>query len=74
MAEVRGGRLSISPLELDSGQVGAIRERIPEAMYETSKSTLSATRAGRARMRGSAAVLALVESLGTTETALVESR
>ena len=28
VAEVRGGRLSISPLELDSGQVAAIRERI----------------------------------------------
>ncbi len=41
VAEVRGGRLSISPIELDSAAVAAIRERIPEAMYETSKRTLS---------------------------------
>jgi len=41
VAEVRGGRLSISPLELTSDQVAAIREEIPEAMYETSKRTLS---------------------------------
>jgi transcription-repair coupling factor (superfamily II helicase) len=41
VAEIRGGRLSISPLELSSDQVAAIRESIPEALYETSKRTLS---------------------------------
>jgi len=41
VAEVRGGRLSISPLELDSSRVGTIRAEIPEAMYETARQTLS---------------------------------
>ncbi len=41
VAEVRGGRLSISPLDLDSRRVAAIREEIPEAMYETARQTLS---------------------------------
>jgi transcription-repair coupling factor (superfamily II helicase) len=39
--EVRGGRLSVAPLELDAATVGRIRERIPEAMYETRSRTLS---------------------------------
>ena len=41
VAEVRGGRLSISPLELDSTGVARIREKLPQALYETSKRTLS---------------------------------
>ena len=41
VAEVRGGRLSISPLELDSARVASIRAEIPEAMYETARQTLS---------------------------------
>jgi transcription-repair coupling factor (superfamily II helicase) len=41
VAEVRGGRLSISPLDLDSARVASIREEIPEAMYETARQTLS---------------------------------
>src|SRR5215207_3473720 len=41
IAEVRGGRLSITPLELEAATVGAIRERIPEAMYELRHRTLS---------------------------------
>ena len=40
-AEVRGGRLSITPLELDAAAVGRLRERIPEAMYELRTRTLS---------------------------------
>jgi transcription-repair coupling factor (superfamily II helicase) len=40
-AEVRGGRLSIVPLELDAATVGRLRERIPEAMYELRTRTLS---------------------------------
>ena len=40
-AEIRGGRLSVVPLELDAATVGAIRERIPEAMYELRHRTLS---------------------------------
>ncbi|MET0926942.1 MAG: TRCF domain-containing protein, partial [Solirubrobacterales bacterium] len=40
-AEVRGGRLSITPLELDAATVGRIRERIGEAIYELRTRTLS---------------------------------
>jgi len=40
-AEVRGGRLSIVPLELESTTVAAVRERIPEAIYELRSRTLS---------------------------------
>ena len=39
-AEIRGGRLSITPLELDSATVGRLRERIPEAIYELRTRTL----------------------------------
>jgi transcription-repair coupling factor (superfamily II helicase) len=73
VAEVRGGRLSVSPLELDARRVGAIRDAIPEAMYETSRQTLSlrvpvepAARLDR--------VLALAGALTAPEPALAESR
>jgi transcription-repair coupling factor (superfamily II helicase) len=39
--EVRGGRLSITPLELEAADVGRLRERIPEAIYESRAKTLS---------------------------------
>ena len=39
--EFRGGRLSATPLELDAAAVGRLRERIPEAMYESRVKTLS---------------------------------
>jgi transcription-repair coupling factor (superfamily II helicase) len=39
--EIRGGRLSVAPLELDAAVVARIRERIPEALYETRARTLS---------------------------------
>jgi transcription-repair coupling factor (superfamily II helicase) len=35
-----GGRLAVSPIELDSGQVGVLRERVPEAIYESGRSTV----------------------------------
>ncbi len=73
VAEVRGGRLSISPLELESGEVATIRERTPEAIYETSKRTLSLRVPDEPGPR-LAALLALVESLPATEPALVQSR
>jgi transcription-repair coupling factor (superfamily II helicase) len=41
VVEVRGGRLSVSPLELDSDQVAAVNERAPEAIYEWRARTLS---------------------------------
>jgi transcription-repair coupling factor (superfamily II helicase) len=40
-AEVRPGRLSITPLELDSTVVGHLREAVPEAIYELRHRTLS---------------------------------
>ena len=73
VAEVRGGRLSISPLELDAASVAAIREAIPEAMYERARQTLS-LRAGDEPSERLASLLALVSALTAPEPALAESR
>jgi transcription-repair coupling factor (superfamily II helicase) len=61
--EVRGGRLSIVPLELDAGTVGRLRERVPQAMYELRNRTLS-LRVGDDGSERLAAVLELAEALG----------
>ena len=61
-AEVRGGRLSITPLELDAAIVGRLRERIPEAMYELRHKTLSLRVPDEPPAR-LAAVLGLTEAL-----------
>ena len=63
-AEVRGGRLSITPLELDAAIVGRLRERIPEAMYELRHKTLSLRVPDEPPAR-LAAVLGLTEALTT---------
>jgi transcription-repair coupling factor (superfamily II helicase) len=60
--EFRGGRLSVSPLELDSDQVGALRERVPEAIYEWRDRTLALRVPGDPEVR-LAALLALAEGL-----------
>ena len=75
IAEVRGGRLSISPVELDSAAVGSVRGRIPEALYETSKRTLSVRVPGDSATR-LAATTALVDALTSAlaEPAFSESR
>jgi transcription-repair coupling factor (superfamily II helicase) len=39
--EFRGGRLSITPLVLEAPEVGRLRERAPEAIYETRAKTLA---------------------------------
>ena len=39
--EVRGGRLSVTPIELDSARIAAVRERIPEAVHDWRAKTLS---------------------------------
>jgi transcription-repair coupling factor (superfamily II helicase) len=39
--EFRGERLSATPVELDAAAVGRLRERIPEAIYESRIKTLS---------------------------------
>ncbi|SEH10506.1 transcription-repair coupling factor [Thermoleophilum album] len=38
--EFRGGRMVVAPLELDSRRVKALRQRLPEAIYESGRSTL----------------------------------
>jgi transcription-repair coupling factor (superfamily II helicase) len=40
-AEIRGGRLSVVPLELEAAVVRRVREQIPEAMFESRAKTLS---------------------------------
>jgi transcription-repair coupling factor (superfamily II helicase) len=37
----KGGRLAVTPIELDSARAKAIRAEIPEALYESGKSQLS---------------------------------
>src|SRR5919201_3185464 len=37
----RGDRLAVTPIELDSARARALRERIPQALYESGKSQLS---------------------------------
>jgi transcription-repair coupling factor (superfamily II helicase) len=73
VAEVRGGRLSISPLELDSSRVASIRASIPEAMYETARQTLS-LRVPEEPEERLASLLAIVGALTAPEPALAESR
>jgi transcription-repair coupling factor (superfamily II helicase) len=40
MVEFRQGRLTVSPIELDSGQAHTLREEIEGAVYESLKRTL----------------------------------
>ena len=40
-AELRGGRLSVIPVTLSPQRVATIRERLPEAMFQSSTKTLS---------------------------------
>ncbi len=58
--EFRGGRLSVTPLELDAAAVGRLREDMPEAMYESGAKTLSMRVADEPPAR-LAAVLGLAE-------------
>jgi transcription-repair coupling factor (superfamily II helicase) len=37
----RGGRLAVTPVELDSVRARALRERLPGAIYESGRSQLS---------------------------------
>ncbi len=61
-AEIRGGRLSIVPLELDAVAVGRLREQIPEAIYELRNRTL-ALRAPEEPAARLETVLALTDAL-----------
>src|SRR3954469_22582254 len=60
--EFRGGRLSITPLELDAAAVGRLREGMPEAMYESRVKTLSVRVPDEPEAR-LAAVLGLAEAV-----------
>ena len=44
-----GGRLSVAPIELDSRRVKLLRARLPEAVYESGRSTVRVRVARRAR-------------------------
>jgi len=39
-ADFTGGRLVVAPIELDSRRVRLLRERVPEAVYESGRSTV----------------------------------
>ena len=60
--EFRAGRLRIEPLELDSEQVSALRERLPEALYEWRRKTLGLPVPDQPGAR-LAALLGLVDAL-----------
>jgi transcription-repair coupling factor (superfamily II helicase) len=66
--EFRGGRLSAIPLELDAALVGSLRERIPEAIYESRTQTLSVRVPDEAPER-LAAILGLAEQLQAAKAA-----
>ncbi len=60
--EFRGGRLSVTPLEMDAAAVARLREGMPEAMYESRAKTLSVRVADEPEAR-LAAVLGLAEAV-----------
>jgi transcription-repair coupling factor (superfamily II helicase) len=60
--EVRGGRLSVTPIELDSARIAAVRERIPEAVHDWRAKTLS-LRVSDEPAERLAQVLALADAL-----------
>jgi transcription-repair coupling factor (superfamily II helicase) len=60
--EFRGGRLSVTPLEMDAAAVARLREGMPEAMFESRAKTLSVRVADEPEAR-LAAVLGLAEAV-----------
>ena len=38
--DFKGGRLAVAPIDLDSRGAKALRERLPEAIYESGRSTV----------------------------------
>jgi transcription-repair coupling factor (superfamily II helicase) len=60
--EIRGGRLSATPIELDSARIAAVRERIPEAVHDWRQKTLSVRVPDEPEAR-LAALLAMAEAL-----------
>ncbi len=68
VAEVRGGRFTASPVDLEAAAVGAIREGIPEAIYESRNRAL-ALRVSDEPDERLAQVVALVEALAAAPAA-----
>lgn len=64
--EFRGERLSVTPLELDAAAMGRLRERIPEAMYESRVKTVSVRVPDQPEAR-LAAVLELADAVASAE-------
>ncbi len=54
----KGGRLAVTPIELDSRRVKALRAELPEALYESGKSQLSMRVAGEPHAQFEAVVRA----------------
>ncbi len=67
--EFRAGRLRVSPVELDSDQVTALNERIPEAIYQWRDRTVAVPVPEEAGAR-LGALLALVDGLGRGDLSL----
>jgi transcription-repair coupling factor (superfamily II helicase) len=52
--ELRSGRLTVAPISLDLDQVRALRDEVPEAVYESLKRTLKVPLPEKATKRLSA--------------------
>jgi transcription-repair coupling factor (superfamily II helicase) len=61
--EFRAGRLRVSPVELDSDQVAALNERVPEAIYQWRERTIAVPVPEEAGAR-LGALIALADGLG----------
>ncbi|MGH2923627.1 MAG: hypothetical protein ACRDKH_06320, partial [Solirubrobacterales bacterium] len=70
--EFRAGNLRASPLELDSEEVSALQEQLPEAIYRWREKTLAVPVPDDAGAR-LAALLKLVEGLGPPSPAATDS-
>ncbi|HKH22024.1 MAG TPA: transcription-repair coupling factor, partial [Solirubrobacterales bacterium] len=68
MVEFRAGRLRVAPLELDSGQVETLAERVPEAIYQWREHTLAVPVPDDATAR-LGALIAVAEGLSAALTA-----
>jgi transcription-repair coupling factor (superfamily II helicase) len=67
--EFRAGRLRVSPVELDSEQVTALNERVPEALYQWRERTIAVPVPEDAAAR-LGALGALIDGLGAARAGL----
>ncbi|HEX3614912.1 MAG TPA: transcription-repair coupling factor [Solirubrobacteraceae bacterium] len=68
----KGGRLAVTPIELDSRRVKALRAEMPEALYESGKSQLSMRVAGEPHAQFEAVVRAADVLLSVLQAAEAE--